>query len=313
LLPPPLAPLAVLVQECLRSGRVPIPCLVCGTDPAAHTIPVSFLVAAGLITPEQERRLVKEELRALGIVLVHCPVCSDAFDASDLPVRDRDTRGGQALQCTNPACHTRFCRVCLRPPHPRLSCNGVDEAARGARDRAHAARDVAAAFGGPLQAGAQRRHCTCPCGEVIERSAGCNHMQHPRCPRALRNGTGGGTTHFCFCCFTELDPNRTTHDLAGTLHLAAGFFQPCVRGFTAALLPAPAGAGAGRGAYNGLDADAGGGGWGDEEEAAVLAAMEEAEMGATRGAGGGGMHANAVLPDGMGARLCALAQRVYGH
>lgn len=71
----------------------------------------------------------------------------------------------------------------------------------------------------------------CPCGQAIERTAGCNHMKHPSCQYAIRNGRTESTTHFCYCCGTELDRGGR-HEYTGTvgsgrLHFPSGLFQAC--------------------------------------------------------------------------------------
>jgi hypothetical protein len=74
----------------------------------------------------------------------------------------------------------------------------------------------------------QEQWCRCPkCQQLIERTAGCNHITHLSCSAASNYSR---TNHFCYCCSTELIPADYRREIiTGTLHWDGSVYDNCRR------------------------------------------------------------------------------------
>jgi hypothetical protein len=150
--------------------------------------------------------------------------------ASPLPASSDRPR---VVRCPSSDCRRSFCLHCRQPPHAQgTRCEAAEAAARVAA--AAAARD--AEFIDQMD---REGNARCPCGVWVQKTGGCNHMKHTDCPTAVRRGLPEKRCHFCYCCFTELQPNGRNELATGALHFPRGVFEPCGHPRPVTLKPPP--------------------------------------------------------------------------
>lgn len=206
------------VRDAVRTGdasRLPARCPLCRGDPAERQQLLPTALLETLIPAEDLRLHDRAAVRAAGIILVICPGCHEFLSTPELRLLPALGGASRTVTCATPACRMRFCLDCERPAHPGARCAAAAAAARAAS----AAAAGEAAFERLVQ---EERLGRCPCGAVIQRTGGCNHMQHAPCDHRR----GGGTTHFCYLCGSELDASLNEWGSA-IRHFQNGPFTPC--------------------------------------------------------------------------------------
>lgn len=209
-------------------ARIPVPCPVCVGGADAVRIPAEAL--RPYLPVELLRRLLKAEFRLAGLTLVHCPHCGEALDMPAVPQARLGASGaGLSVRCAAPACRQRFCLDCERAWHPGRRCRWREEEAEATAAAATAATARAAQAESELRRmlNAEGSLIRCPCGEILQRNGGCNHMTHKKCAHAISKGRKDGTTHFCFVCGGELNNDGRTDMVTGQTHFPSGLFQDC--------------------------------------------------------------------------------------
>jgi hypothetical protein len=208
------------VNACVDEGsgdRIPVPCPVC--DDVETTVRLLSEDLRPHLPADVMRRLLKTEFRLAGLTLVHCPACNEAMEMPAVP-QVRISRGSLAVRCASRQCGQRFCLDCEQPWHSGRRCAAI-EAAEAARQQEEAQTRRALIAEGSFT--------RCPCGTIVQRSTGCNHMKHVGCSLARVNIRLDGTTHFCFVCGRELRSDGRTDNATGGSHFPNGVFSTCGR------------------------------------------------------------------------------------
>lgn len=145
---------------------------------------------------------------------------ASAAISGPIPVRERPAGGAAAAVFSAFNAASRAAAAAFSSPHLSGGAAGSTAAATSGLS---ATADTA--FQHLVQ---RERLSKCPCGAVIERTAGCLHMTHTPCQRP---GRSSGVTHFCYCCGTELSyvQGRLTDYGTDQAHYPHGRFAPCGR------------------------------------------------------------------------------------
>jgi hypothetical protein len=144
---------------------------------------------------------------------IYCPLAGCSF----LMLLEQEALRNPQLTCLQ--CHRSFCAKCSVVWHAGLTC----EAYMQTRADHETCRANEALLEDLLKA---KNWFRCPeCGQVIERSSGCNHITH-----FANQGctTKDGATHFCALCSALLDSQHNTNEKGSDVcHFPEGYFGPC--------------------------------------------------------------------------------------
>jgi hypothetical protein len=146
-------------------------------------------------------------------VPIYCPLAGCSF----LMLLDQEALRNPELTCLH--CNKKFCAKCSVAWHEGLTCDAY-MAGRGDNETRRANE---LALEDLLK---EKNWFRCPeCGQIIERSSGCNHITH-----FANQGctTKEGATHFCALCSALLDSQHNTNEKGSDVcHFPEGYFGPC--------------------------------------------------------------------------------------
>lgn len=151
--------------------------------------------------------------------------CPDGKCCGIVLADERDTEKEKRYTCD--VCSHDFCCDCHSAWHEGLTCAAYQESIAGnagVQEDAEKAAKEAKMLNKLVQS---ENWSKCPCGTIIEKESGCNHITHFRA-QGCTYDNGLDRTDYCSMCYMVVGGKHYKTEPDGiTLHYPRGLYEPC--------------------------------------------------------------------------------------